>query len=161
MDPLRLSMLMHLLCFGVLCSTSIGTLLLDSTYRDAEDVQTKARILRIMRPLDLLAGGTLIALLISGIVNMRLLSYGWFTTPWLTIKIVLFFLAAATGAMVAFRGRQRMKLTTQLAEGTAPGGIETALGQMDAYYRLLTMVQAFLIFVILLFSVYKPGQYGV
>jgi hypothetical protein len=161
MDPLRLSMLMHLLGFGILCSTVIGSLLLDSRYRHAGDFGTKSHILSITRPLDLLAGGAFVAILISGIVNMRLLSYGWLTTPWLGIKIALFILAAATGVALALRGRQRMKLAAQLADGTAPRGKESALGQMDAYYRLLIVVQAFLVLAILLFSVYKPGQYGV
>jgi hypothetical protein len=160
MDPLHLSMLMHLLGFGIVCSALVGSWLLNTTYRNAGDFRTKATILKTLHPLDLLSAVAIVMLLITGIGNMRLLSYGWFTTAWLSMKIALFLGAAVTGAVLGVRGAQRMRLVVQIAEGSASGGAEGTLRQMDGHYQLLTMIQSFLILAILALSVYKPGQYG-
>ena len=160
MEPLQFSMLMHFLGIGIVFAALIAGWLVNASYRKAEDYRTKAIILRAMRPIGLLLPVAITVLLATGIANMSVLAYGWFTTAWLSAKVALFLVAAAAGVVFGIGGARRTRLVAQIAEGSSPGDAENTLRRMDGRHQLFYIIQSLLILAILGLSVYKPGQYG-
>jgi uncharacterized membrane protein SirB2 len=161
MELLHYSKLLHFIGIGIIFASLLGGLILHAQYRKAPDSNSKLIILKALRPIGLLSPVAVVVLLLSGIGNMEgSMTYGWFTTAWLSTKIVLFIIVAVSGIVFGVRSRKRGKLVTQIAEGNAPEGAETILASMDNQQRFFYIVQTALILTILALSVIKPGQYG-
>ena len=64
------TMIFHLLGFGLLCSSVIGSWILDGRYRRAEGWKTKRTILGLLRPIGLLSPVASGVMLLSGIGNL-------------------------------------------------------------------------------------------
>lgn len=157
--PLReIFLIMHFLGLGLLIATLIPGYIVDSQYRRATDIQTKATLLRALRPIGLLSPLAVLVMLVTGIANMRSLGVGLFDLGWLTAKIIFFALAVISGALFGVKAQKRGKLIQQIAKGEAPPDAESQLKEFDRQQRLFYIVQPILLLIIISLSVY--GRLG-
>lgn len=75
--PLReIFLIIHFLGIGLFVATLIPGFILDSQYRKASDIRTKAILLRALRPIGLLSPLAVLLMLATGVANMRYLGVG-------------------------------------------------------------------------------------
>lgn len=142
----------------MLFTAGVGGWIVGQQYNKAKDYKEKSVILRSARPLGLLGPIGITIMLITGIGNMHLRALGLFTEHWLSVKILLFAIAATNGIFFGIRAAKRGKMVGQLAAGTAPADIEAKVKSMDAQFRIFYIVQITLLLLILILSIVKPGR---
>lgn len=150
------TLVFHLLGFGLLFTTLVAGLLIDIQYRKATELDTKATLLRAMRPIGLLSPFALILMLLTGIGNMHSIGFGLFDASWLTAKVIFFAIAAVNGIIASVRARKRGALVQRMIKGDAPTGSDLQLKAMDGQQRLFYLVNFILLIIILCLSVFKP-----
>ena len=89
---------------------------------------------------------------------MEIRGLGFSDERWLSIKIVLFAIAAINGILFGIRSKKRGMLVAQLAQGTAEPGAESKLAGMDKATVVFYSVQTILLTAILILSVWKPAM---
>ncbi len=157
--PLReIFLILHLLGLGLFVATLIPGYILDSQYRKAADIQTKATLLRALRPIGLLSPFAALLMLATGIANMHYLGVGLLDLGWLTAKIIFFALAVVSGATFGAKAQKRGKLIQQMAKGETPPDADARLKELDKQQRLFYVVQPILLLIIIYLSVY--GRLG-
>jgi uncharacterized membrane protein SirB2 len=104
----------------------------------------------------LLSPAAIVLLLLTGIGNMVILDLGFTDEPWLTVKIILFLIAAVNGIIFGIRSKKRGMLVGQMAKSNAPVNAEKTLAGMDRYSLLFLVVQTILLTAILVLAVWKP-----
>ncbi len=67
----ELTLLFHFIGFGLLVAIQVAGFILDSHYRKATDLQTKATLLRALKPIGLLSPIAIVLQLVTGIGNMH------------------------------------------------------------------------------------------
>ena len=154
----ELTLLFHFLGFGLLMTINVAGFILNRQYRNAPDLQTKATILRSMRPIGLLSPVAILIMLITGIGNMHALGIGIFTFGWLAYKIVFYTIAVISGTILGITSRKRGALVGQMAAGTAPANAEQLLTGYDKQIDLFYIVMPLLMLCILWLSIY--GRLG-
>ena len=154
----ELTLLFHFLGFGLLMTTTVAGLIINSQYRKAADIQSKATILRTMRPIGLLSPLGILIMLITGIGNMHGLGVGLFTLGWLSAKIIFFAIAAISGIVFGIQSKKRGALVGQMANGTAPANAGDLVKAYDKQVNLSYLVMPLLLLIILWLSVY--GRLG-
>ena len=153
-----LILLAHFIGLGLLIAVQVGSFILDSQYRKAPDLQTKAILLRALRPIGLLSPVAMVIMLSSGIGNMTQLGFGLFSMGWLTAKIIFFSLAAVSGVLVGITARKRGALVMSMLKGEAPKDANEVLKSYDKQLRLSHVVFPVLLIIILSLSIY--GRLG-
>ncbi len=157
--PLReIFLILHLLGLGLFVATLIPGYILDSQYRKATDIQTKATLLHALMPIGLLSPFAALLMLATGIANMHYLGVGLLDLGWLTAKIIFFALAVVSGAVFGAKARKRGKLIQQMAKGETSPEAEARLKELDKQQRLFYVVQPILLVIIIYLSVY--GRLG-
>ncbi len=157
--PLReIFLVIHFIGLGFFVATLVPGFILDSQYRRATDIQTKAILLRSLRPIGLLSPIAVLVMLITGIANMRSLGLGLFDLGWLTAKIIFFALAVISGALFGIKAQKRAKLIHQMIKNEAPSDAESQLREFDRQQRLFYIVQPILLLIIISLAVY--GRLG-
>ncbi len=151
-------MLLHLLGYGLLFTAGIAGWIISKQYYKASDYKEKAVVLRSAKPLGLLGPIGIVTMLITGVGNMHMRALGMFTETWLTVKILLFVIAATNGIIFGIRAAKRGKMVGHLAAGTAPAGTEDKVKSMDIQFRIFYMVQITLLLLIVTLSILKPGR---
>ena len=154
----ELTLLFHFLGFGLLMTTVVAGLIINGQYRKAADLQSKATILRTMRPIGLLSPLGILIMLITGIGNMHALGVGLFTLGWLSVKIMFFAIAAISGIILGIQSKKRGALVGLMAAGNAPAKAEELLKSYDRQVNLSYLVMPLLLLIILWLSVY--GRLG-
>jgi uncharacterized membrane protein SirB2 len=156
MQAIQVSLLLHLIAFGVLSSVIVGGWILNGQYLRATEYGTKLQILRSMRIFGLLSPLCIALFLLSGIGNMILGGYALFSNTWLTAKVAVFLVVAAVGIFSGIRSKHRTRLAEQMALGDAPSGTAEALKSLDDQQRWALILQTVLVLIILTLSVSKP-----
>ena len=152
----QLSMLLHLIGFGLLMTTLVGGLLLEMQYRKANDLQTKAIILRPLRSIGLLSPIASLILLVSGIGNMMVRQYTLFQPGWLTAKIFFYAFAVISGIIFGVKSRKRGALVKSMLDGSAPANAEDLLRNHTKQLTLFYIVLPLVLLVILSLTIWKP-----
>ena len=148
----------HFLGFGTFVAIQLASFILESQYKKAPDLQTKAIILRALRPIGLLSPIAIIIQLISGIGNMQMLGYGLLDMGWLTAKIIFFAIAVISGVTMGIKSRKRGTLVGQMVQGKAPADAEKLLKEYDKELGRFFLVMPLLLILILCLSIY--GRLG-
>ena len=154
----QLTLLFHFLGFGLLVTLNVAGFILNRQYKKAQDFQTKAIILRSLRPIGLLSPVAVIIMLITGIGNMQILGYGLLTVGWLTAKIIFFAIAVISGALFGVVMQKRGKLVQQIATGQAETNATERLQGYDKQISLFHIVMPILLLIIVWLAIY--GRLG-
>jgi hypothetical protein len=154
----EITLLFHLIGFGILLTVSLAGMILNSRYRKAPDLATKLVILRALRPIGLLSPIGMVVMLITGIGNMHSIGAGVLEYGWLTGKIFLFAIAVISGILFGITSRKRTQLIESMARNEGPAGAEALVKSYDAQIGLFYVVLPLLLLVILALSVY--GRFG-
>lgn len=154
----QITLLFHLIGFGVLLTVSLAGIILNSRYKKAPDLQAKLVLLRALRPIGLLSPIGMAIMLITGIGNMHSIGAGVLEYGWLTGKIFLFAIAVISGILFGITSRKRTQLVEAIGRNEAPSGSDQLLKSYDAQIGLFYIVLPLLLLVILWLSVY--GRFG-
>lgn len=154
----ELMLILHFLGLGLFVTVLVAGFILDVQYRRASDPQTKAIILKSLRPIGLLSPFALLVVIISGIGNMHAIGVGLLDFGWLTAKIIFVAIAAISGMLFGIKAQQRGQLVQQMAKGDTPPDAYAKLKTFDNQQRLFYAVNSILLLIILSLSVY--GRLG-
>lgn len=151
----QITLIIHFIGLGLFVTTFVAGFILNRQYTKANDLQTKATILRGMRPIGLLSPFASLIMLVTGIGNMHILGYSLFELPpWLAYKIVFFAIALISGVIFSIRGRKRGAIIQQMVAGSAPANAEVILKSHDQQIRLSYLIMPILFLIILTLSVF-------
>ncbi len=148
------SLYFHLIGFGLLITTLVAGILLETQFRRAPDGEAKMTILRSLRRIGLLSPIAMLVMLITGIGNMNATNAGLFTHGWLTAKIMFFALAVISGILFGIKSRKRGAL--QATSGGGAGASQEQLRDFNRQISLFYLVLAVLLLIILFLTVWKP-----
>jgi len=151
-------LLLHFLGFGLLVTVTVAGFILNRQYKKAPDLQSKAVLLRAMKPIGLLSPISVLLMLITGIGNMHALGLGILDLGWLTAKIIFFAIAVISGILLGIQSGKRGKLVQQMVNGQAPANANELLSGYDRQVLLSYIVMPLLIIIILALSIY--GKLG-
>ena len=154
----EINLLIHFLGFGLLVTINVAGIVLNSQYKRAPDLQTKATILRALRPIGLLSPLAILIMLVTGIGNMHFLGLGLLDMGWLTAKVIFFSIAAISGILLGVVSRKRGKLVGEMAAGKPPANANEMLASYDKQISLSSIVMPLLLVIILWLSIY--GRLG-
>jgi uncharacterized membrane protein len=157
MTLLHVSLLVHLIGVGLIFTTLFGGFILEMKFRRAKDPATAQLILKLIRPIGLLSPLSIVVMLLSGTANMHLTGMGLFSASWLTLKLVLFALAAISGVLFGIKGSRRAAIVSRLAGGETPDVSERTLRTLNRQQLIFYVVQTVLILAILTLSIVRPG----
>jgi hypothetical protein len=171
----EITLLFHFIGFGLIATLSIAGNILNRQYKKAPDLQTKATILRAMKPIGLLSPAAIIIMLVTGIGNMQMMGIrfvgamidgnyepGILDIGWLTGKVILYLLIAIYGVMFSITARKRGALVGSMAKGNVPANAEELLRQYDKKISLGYMIFPIVVIAILFLAIYgrlHGGQY--
>ena len=154
----EITLILHFLGLGLLVSASVAGILLNRQYKKAEDLRTKALLLRAAKPIGLLSPVGMVIMLITGIGNMHALGVGILTLGWLSAKLVIFAIAVIGGVMMGIVARKRGALVASMAAGGAGPDAEKKLSSYDSAIMMGYIILPLLLIAILYLSVY--GRLG-
>ena len=152
------SLLFHLLGFGTLVTLAIAGNILESKYKKAPDLQTKAVLLGALKSIGILSPIAILVQLLTGLGNMHALAISFSDFHWLQIKLVLFVIAAILGGLMGVQAKKRGVLVMQMLQGKAPADAAKTLEGMDKVVGMLGMILPVLLLAILCLSIY--GRLG-
>jgi uncharacterized membrane protein SirB2 len=153
----QITLLLHFIGLGLLVTLSVTGFVVDSHYKKAKDLQTKATLLRVMKPIGLLSPVAILLMAISGIGNMHAFQYTM-QFSWLSNKITVFVIAAILGTFMGIISRKRGALVGKMLSSEAPPTAEAMLAKYDSIIRIISYIMPVLLLVILYFSV--SGRLG-
>ncbi|MBI5217110.1 MAG: hypothetical protein HY960_15245 [Ignavibacteriae bacterium] len=148
----KITLLLHFIGLGLLVTLSVAGFVVDSQYRKAKDLQTKATLLRVMRPIGLLSPVAILLMAVTGIGNMHAFQYTM-QFSWLSNKITVFVIAAILGTFMGIISRKRGALVGKMLTGEAPQNADATLSKYDSMVRIVSFIMPVLLLVILYFSV--------
>jgi len=154
----EITLILHFLGLGLLVSASVAGILLNRQYKKAEDLRTKALLLRAAKPIGLLSPVGMAIMLITGIGNMHALGVGVLDLGWLSAKLVIFAIAVIGGVMMGIVARKRGALVGSMAAGSAGPDAEKKLASYDSAVMMGYIILPLLLIAILYLSVY--GRLG-
>lgn len=156
MAILSLLRLLHFVGFGLLATSTAGGWILFRRYRRLGDRRSQAVLLSGARAVGLLSPAGIGVMLLTGIGQMHFYGFGLFSEAWLSLKLLIFLIAATAGIVFSVRARTRTHLVSQLADGTAAAGAELEVARLDRQLQIFYQLQTTLLIVILLLAVMKP-----
>jgi len=149
----EITLLLHFLGLGLLVTASAAGILLNRQYKKAEDLRTKALVLRAAKPIGLLSPVGMLVMLITGIGNMHALGVGMLTLGWLSAKLVIFAIAVVAGVMMGIISRKRGALVASMAAGQAGPDANQKLASYDSQVMFGYVLLPLLLLAILYLSV--------
>ena len=150
----NLTIFIHLIGFGLVCTVQLTGILLELRYRKAKDLQSKASILTLIKPFGILSPVSVLIMLITGIGNMEFLGFGIFSAGWLTAKIIFFALLVIAGLIFGLKSRQRGSIIQSMIKGDGVPGPKELLLNTEKQITLSYIVMPILLLIILLLTVY-------
>jgi len=159
-----ISFYLHMIGFGLLCTSLFGGWILERRIRAEEDMNQKRLIAAICRRFGLLSSFTSVLLLLTGVVNI-INVFGdhaglWHTEGWLIAKIILFAFMLVNGAVFGpVLIRRRTKLLQTLSEQNAPEDSATHLVTIQKSISTFYLVQFLLLLIILYLSTAGSGKH--
>lgn len=157
----ELTLLFHFIGFGLIVAIQVAGFVLDSHYRKATDLQTKATLLRALKPIGLLSPIAIIIQLVTGIGNMHAIGIPFSeigSYPWLLYKTIVFVIAATLGMIMGVKSKKRGALVGLMLKGEAPANAQELLGGYDKQIRMFSSIMPLLMLIILYLSIY--GRLG-
>ena len=154
----EITLLFHFLGFGLLMTINVAGFILNGQYKKAADIQSKAIILKSLRPIGLLSPLGMLVMLVTGIGNMHALGFGILDVGWLTAKIIFFAIAVISGILFGVKAAKRGKLVQEMSSGTHASNAQELLSAYDKQISLFYPVMMVLLLIILLLSIY--GRLG-
>jgi len=151
-------LLLHFLGFGLLVTVNVAGFIINRQYKKAPDLQSKAVLVRAMKPIGLLSPIAVLIMLITGIGNMHALGLGILDLGWLAAKIIFFAIAVISGIILGIQSGKRGKMIQQMVQGQAPANANELLSGYDRQVSLSYIVMPLLIVIILALSIY--GKLG-
>jgi hypothetical protein len=160
-----ITFLLHLIGFGILCTTLLAGFMLDRKFRAQTDHGLKLFTSGIARTIGLLSPVAAILMLATGIGNIHNRYLGspltWFDEGWLVAKIILFVVLVLNGMIYGPRlTRNRTKLVKGLAEQSAPANAGELIHSYNTQITLFYLVQTVLLLLILVLSVLGTGKHS-
>ncbi len=158
MLPIHFSLLIHFVGLGMIFTTIFAGWILTGQYKRAKDWDAKALHIKSLRAIGLLSPIGVLVLVLSGIGNMTLgpHPYTLFSDAWLSTKLVFVVLLAAAGVFFGAKSSRRTKLVYLVVAGSAPAGAEETIRALDRQQRWFYVLEAVLLLVILVLSIFKP-----
>src|ERR1041385_1253511 len=153
-----MSLFFHFIGFGLLVPLNVAGIILNSQYKKAPDLQTKAIILRALKPIGMLSPIAVLLMLVTGIGNMHSLGLDLMSMAWLAYKIVFFAIAAISGVIFGIISRKRGTLVGSMIKGNAPANPNELLQRSDKQIQIGYIVFPILMVIILCLSIY--GRLG-
>lgn len=155
----EITLLFHFIGFGLLMTINVAGFFIGRQYAKVPDLQSKATLLRAMRPIGLLSPVGIVVMLITGIGNMHALGFSIMELPgWLAYKIVFFALAIISGTIFGIKAAKRGKLVGKMLANQAPPDAEAQLKSLDSQMSWSNIVMPVLLLIILWLSIY--GRLG-
>ena len=159
-----ITFLLHLVGFGVLCTTLLAGFVVDRKLRSQTDYALKLSTSQIARTIGLLSPFAAVLLLATGIGNIHNRYLGtplnWFDEGWLVAKIILFAVSLFNGMLYGPKlTRNRTKLIKALADQSAPANAEELMRSYNTQITLFYLVQSVLLLLILFLSVFGTGKH--
>jgi hypothetical protein len=154
----EITLILHFLGLGLLVSSGSAGIILNRQYKNAEDLRTKALILRAAKPIGLLSPTGMLIMIITGIGNMHFLGVGILDLGWLSAKLVVFAVAMVIGIWMGVVSRKRGALVGAMAAGQADPNADQKLAAFDRLVVMGYIVLPLLLVVIIYLSVY--GRLG-
>jgi hypothetical protein len=159
-----ITFLLHLVGFGVLCTTLLAGFIVDRKFRSETDFSLKLFTSQIARTIGLLSPFAAILLLATGIGNIHNRYLGstlsWYSEGWLVAKIIVFVVLVLNGMIYGPRlTRNRTKLVKALSEQLAPANAEELIRSYNTQITLFYLVQTVLLFLVLVLSVLGTGKH--
>jgi hypothetical protein len=154
----EVTLLLHFLGLGLLVTTTVAGWILHRQYKKAQDLKTKAVILKAARPFGLLSPFAMLLMLVTGIGNMHALGVGMLDLGWLSAKLVVFAVAVVVGVVLGIVSRKRGNLVAAMSLGETDPGAETRLASLDTLVAGGYLVLPVLLIAIVYLSVY--GRLG-
>jgi hypothetical protein len=159
-----IAFLLHLLGFGVLCTSLLAGFIIDRKFRSETNYHLKLHISGIARAIGLLSPVATLLLLLTGIANIHNHYYGsslnWYSEGWLVAKLILFVVAVINGMLYGPRlTRSRTKLVKALSDQSAPENAGEQIRSYNTQITLFYLVQAVLLLLILFLSVFGTGKH--
>ncbi|MCX6133479.1 MAG: hypothetical protein NTU47_06650 [Ignavibacteriales bacterium] len=156
--------LLHLIGFGVLCTSLLAGFILDRKFRAQTDYNLKLITSGIARTIGLLSPVAAVIMLATGIGNIHTRYSGsplsWFDEGWLAAKIILFVVLVFNGMVYGPRlTRGRTKLVKEFSAQTAPANAEVLMRSYNSQITLFYFVQTVVLFLILFLSLFGPGKH--
>jgi uncharacterized membrane protein SirB2 len=156
MTSIQILLVIHLLGFATLFSATVGGWILHAHYRNAGDYQSKALLLKSLRPFGILSPVAVLVMVASGIGNMVYFGLGPFSEGWLSAKLVVVFIIVVNGIIFGTRSVRRGKLVAELAEGGASEHTRTGINALDKQLSGFYAAQLMLLLIVLVLSVVRP-----
>lgn len=159
-----INFLIHLLGFGLLCTTLFAGWMLERRTKKESEWNQKLYLISIGRSFGILSPVATVIMLLTGIVNI-FNRYGgstslWYTEGWLVAKIILFAFLLVNGAILGpVIIRRRTKLIRSIAEKTAAEDAETTIKVLNKNIATFYLVQFLLLIIILYLSVAGGGKH--
>ena len=154
----ELALLFHFLGLGLFVTIQVAGFVLEFQYKKAPDLQTKAVILRALRPIGLLSPVAVVIMIITGLINMNQLAIEFSTFMWLQEKLAVFVVAVVVGVFFGIRARKRGALVASMIQGKAPNDAETQLRGLDKQIMILSIVMPILFLAVVYLAV--QGRLG-
>ncbi len=154
----QITLLLHFIGMGLFVAIQVAGMVVGKQYKKAQNLQEKATLLKVMRPIGLLSPIAVLLMIISGVGNMHTFQITLADFGWLQLKIVVFAIAAIIGIFIGIISKKRGMLVGMMLQGKAPADAEKTLRKYDGQVALFTMITPILLLVILCLSVY--GRLG-
>jgi putative copper export protein len=156
--------LLHILGFGLICTSLLGGWILERTVRKEADWNLKLLLGKIGRRFGLISPFISLLMLLTGIINIFNLYEGntsiWYTKGWLVAKIILFTFLLINGAVFGpILVRRRTKLIRHMTEKTAAEETETNITILTKSLTTFYLVQCIILLIILYLSVAGGGKH--
>ena len=153
-----ITLVIHICGFGLFVTIIVAGLMLTRQYKKAPDLQTKAVLIKALRPIGLLGPVAILIMLVTGIGNMQAIGVGPLDLGWLSAKLAVFAVAVVTGVISGVLARKRGMLLGQMVAGKAPEHAAEMLAGYDKRLDIFYIVMPLLLLIILCLTVY--GRLG-
>ncbi len=154
----QITLLFHFIGMGLLVAVQVAGFVVGKQYKKAQNLQTKATLLKVMRPIGLLSPIAVVIMIVSGIGNMHTFQIALADFSWLQIKIVIFAIAAILGIVMGIISKKRSSLVDVMLQGKVPPEAEANLKKYDGLMQVFSIITPILLLAILCLSVY--GRLG-
>ena len=154
----QITLLFHFIGMSLFVAIQVAGFVVGKQYKKAKNLQEKATLLNVMRPIGLLSPVAVVIMIISGIGNMHTFQITLADFGWLQIKLVIFTIASILGIVLGIMSKKRGTLVGMMLDGQAPADAEAMLKKYDGRIQIFSIITPILLLAILCLSVY--GRLG-
>ena len=155
----HVSLMLHFVGIGFLCTSLFGGFVLHRQYSRARDLNEKLGTLRALRALGLFSPVGVILMLLTGLGNMTLGAhrYSILTDSWLSIKLVIVLCMILLGVLLGLQGTRRTRLVKSTQDRQPTDDEQRRVSAIDTQLLVLYGVQTLLLLSVIMLSVIRPS----